>query len=57
VFAQGEQEVRRYRRTIMNTNQQPRDERKQSPAKDEQKRRDEEQFWANWWREYAQTWK
>jgi hypothetical protein len=24
---------------------------------DDQNRRDEDQFWTNWWREYAQTWK
>jgi hypothetical protein len=30
----------------------PRDERE-----DKRETRDEEQYWAAWWREYAQTWK
>lgn len=49
------------RKTTMNMKHQPTVEQKQvgpkQPGGDEQKRRDEEQFWADWWREYAQTWK
>lgn len=41
----------------MQTNNQPRNDRQQTTDNDEQKRRDEEQFWADWWREYAQSWK
>lgn len=42
----------------MNTNDQNtnRNDRNQ-PTNNEQQSRDEEQFWAAWWREYAQTWK
>ncbi len=39
----------------MNTKQ-PANERRQ-PSTDEQQRRDEAQFWVDWWREYAETWK
>ncbi len=28
-----------------------------NPQQDEGKRREEKQFWTEWWREYAQTWK
>ena len=41
----------------MQPNNQPNSDRPQGTSKDEQKRRDDEQFWADWWREYAQTWK
>jgi hypothetical protein len=32
------------------------DERKQ-PTSTNDTRRDDEQFWTDWWREYAKTWK
>jgi hypothetical protein len=38
----------------MNTN--TTNERKQ-PTNTNESRRDDDQFWMNWWREYAQTWK
>ncbi|WP_276522282.1 hypothetical protein [Kallotenue papyrolyticum] len=31
-------------------------ERTQPTGANDQQRGDEEQFWADWWREYAQTW-
>ena len=41
----------------MNANTQQTNERKQPNTNDEQKRREEETYWAEWWREYAQTWR
>ncbi len=40
----------------MNTNSKPINEQPE-PKQDDRNRRDEEQFWTEWWREYAQTWK
>ncbi len=40
----------------MNTTTQNTTDRNQS-ATTSDTRRDDEQFWANWWREYAKTWK
>lgn len=40
----------------MNTNDATTNERTQSSSAGEQARRDDERFWADWWREYAQTW-
>lgn len=39
----------------MNTNDKNTETRNQ-PQQDD-KNRNDEQFWAEWWREYAQTWK
>lgn len=44
----------------MNTNDKNtnnRNDRSQPANTNETNRRDDEQFWAEWWREYAQTWK
>jgi hypothetical protein len=41
----------------MNTNDKNTSDRNQQTSGNDQKRRDEDQFWAEWWREYAQTWK
>jgi hypothetical protein len=41
----------------MNTNDKNFNERNQQTNGNDQNRRDDDQFWADWWREYAQTWK
>jgi hypothetical protein len=41
---------------MMKREDQATNERQQPKADNDQKRRDEDQLWANWWREYAQTW-
>lgn len=40
----------------MNTNNKTTNEQN-DPKQDDQNRSDDEQFWTEWWREYAQTWK
>jgi hypothetical protein len=41
----------------MNTNDKNTNDRTQQTSGSDQNRRDDDQFWAEWWREYAQTWK
>ncbi len=41
----------------MNTNDRNINERREQANGSDQNRRDDDQFWADWWREYAQTWK
>jgi hypothetical protein len=42
--------------TTMNPNSKNTNDRNEA-KQDEQQGREEEKFWTEWWREYAQTWK